>query len=71
MGSKLRIFGGKEDTKFWSDKPLQKNHPKKLKWYHIHWYNMPYNPIHKSANGLISETMHNIKLYKCRCGKCK
>lgn len=24
----LRVFGGKNDDKFWADKPMQKNHPK-------------------------------------------
>ena len=67
---KLRTFGGKNDSHFWSDKPMQKNHPNKTNWYHIHWYNIPYNPTHKSEDGLIEETM-SVTLYKCRCGKCK
>ena len=68
-----RTFGGKNDDKFWSDKPIQKGHPKykeKTNWYHIHWYNIPYQPIHKSVDGSISETM-KVTLYKCRCGKCQ
>lgn len=70
MESKTRVFGGKDDERFWSDKPIQKGHPKyKEKWYHIHWYNVPYQPTHKSVDGMISEKM-NVTLYKCRCGKC-
>ena len=67
-----RVFGGKDDDRFWSDKPIQKGHPKykeKTKWYHIHWYNISYNPIHNSVDGSVSETM-NVILCKCRCGKC-
>ena len=67
-----RVFGGKDDDRFWSDKPIQKGHPKyveKTKWYHIHLYNIPYHPVHKSVDRSISETM-NVTLYKCRCGKC-
>lgn len=74
MESKLRIFGGKDDDRFWSDKPISKNHPlyqKKVKWYHVHWYTIPYNPRHKSPDGLFEEVMKNVQLYKCRCGRLK
>ncbi len=67
-----RTFGTKDDKQFWSDKPVQKGHPnykEKIKWYHIHWYSIPYQPIHKSVCGTINETM-NVTLYRCRCGKC-
>lgn len=71
----LRTFGTSEDKSFWSDKPIQKGHPKfkekgKTKWFHVHLYNIPYKPVHKSQDGTISETM-NVTLYKCRCGKCQ
>jgi len=70
--SKLRIFGGKDDVSFWSDKPMRRGNPNfKEKWYHIHWYNILYHPKHKSTDGSIVEEMTNINLYKCRCGKCK
>ena len=78
-----RHFGGKDDKQFWCDKPLQKGHPnfiinlkisKFVRWckkhLHIHLYNKPYVPLHKSADGLCSERM-NVVSYKCRCGKCK
>ena len=71
MEKQTRIFGGKDDTTFWSDKPMQKGHPKfkkKTKWCHIHWYNIPFNPVHKSPDGSIVEVMP-ITGYKCRCGK--
>ena len=69
MEKQTRVFGDSDDSTFWSDKPLQKNHPKnKVKWYHLHWYNIPFNPIHKSADGSIVEVMP-ITRYKCRCGK--
>ena len=74
MENKTRIFGGKDDTKFWCDKPIQEGHPNfknKTKWYHFHYYNIPYNPIHKSTDKFIIETMNSIILYKCRCGKTK
>ena len=67
-----RNFGSKDDKQFWSDKPIQKGHPAyegKTKWYHIHWYNIPFSYVHKSVDGQISETMH-VTGYKCRCGKC-
>lgn len=73
MENKTRVFGGKDDSQFWSDKPIQKGHPKykeKIKWYHIHWYNIPFNPVHKSQDGSFKEVM-KVTLYKCRCGKCK
>jgi hypothetical protein len=69
--SKTRII--QDNPNFWIDKPLQKGHPKykeKTKWYHIHSYKTPYNPIHKSVDGMISEKMNAI-LYKCKCGKCE
>ena len=67
-----RIFGTKDDKSFWSAKPTQEGHTNykpKTKWYHTHWYNIPYCTVHKSVDGTISETM-NVTLYKCRCGKC-
>lgn len=67
----MRTFGGKNDKQFWADKPIQKGHPNYVNWWHIHWYNIPYHPKHKSADGSIVEVMVNIQLYKCRCGKCK
>ena len=67
-----RVFGGKEDNNFWSDKPLQYGHPNfKTKWYHVHWYNIPFNPIHFSPDRTISEEMNVIGFFKCRCGKIK
>jgi len=73
MKTNTRNFGGVNDASFWSDKPIIKGHPKykeKTKWYHIHWYNISYQPTHKSVCGMISERM-NVTLYKCRCGKCQ
>ena len=66
-----RVFGTNDDNKFWSDKPIQKGHPKfnKSKWWHIHWYNRPCNPIHISPNGIYKDTMNSVTLWKCRCGK--
>jgi len=70
MGKETRVFGGKDDHKFWSDKPIVRGHPKfKEKWYHIHWFNIPYDIIHKSKDGKIREIMGTN--YKCRCGKIK
>lgn len=67
-----RVFGGVDDKKFWSDKPIQKGHPKhKEPWWHIHWYNIKFSPVHKSPCGEFSDTMHSVVLYKCRCGKRK
>jgi len=71
MESKTRVFGGKDDTAFWSDKPISKNHPKRVKWYHIHWYNIPYHTVYKMPDGSFIEVMKNIQFYKCRCGRLK
>lgn len=72
MENKTRVFGRKDDEKFWSDKPIQKGHPKfkeKQKWYHVHIYNIPCNPTHISPCGEFRDTMKSVKLHKCRCGK--
>ncbi len=69
-----RKFGGKDDVVFWSDKPIQEGHPKykkPTKWYHIHWYNIPYKPNHLSPCGEFKDTIFSVTLYKCRCGKTK
>ena len=68
-----RIFGNDDDARFWSDKPLtpiNPNYKPKIKWYHIHRYTIPFNPVHKSNCGRFSETINCIR-YKCRCGKIK
>lgn len=71
MIQETRVFGGKEDKVFWSDKPLQQGHPEfKTKWYHIHWYNIPFMQliVHKYKG--LEDVMH-VENLKCRCGKVK